>query len=316
MASGTSDPAAKRPRQARRRRLGSRKRRQLQDYAQLFSLSIFLTLWAAIYRWTWLLSFSEVWGDVGDTWWVAEEAAIAIGPACAVVLGALAALNAAAFLDAKHRTRAGIALGAVNASIIVALSLELSSDSLLALELREHRLSGARSEGNIAGEIVGRWQVTKSTATPAGVFAGSAFEFTPDGGIRVKRAQEWHTLDADWEVQGTERFVAELPLCDWLPWSACALDPVLYLSPYRVNQPFSPPVVVLHGAWELLPEYVAWYVEMREPAPDAIVLRASTAGPRPIELAAVHLRRALEEKPVAGWDLGRDLAPLRDAWKR
>jgi len=172
----------------RERRLGSRRRRERWDYKELFSVTILLILWSALYRWS-LLAFalSQHLGPT-DGWLVAPQGPAPLFRLMAFVWIGFLTLNAGCLLEQRNRTRAGAALATLNFALLAALGLSLFSHTLLELELHAHHLSGARSPGNLARELVGVWEVVESEE-PIGdrAFPGRVIDIGRTGSVSATR---------------------------------------------------------------------------------------------------------------------------------
>ncbi len=295
------------------------RRRAARDHVHLLSVSVVLVVWAALYLVVWGVCSSEIWGELPAAWLAADRAPLSIAASCTVFLAALLVSNAAAFLDAANRTRAGAALAAVNTALALTLLTQLALHSLFVTQLSAHRQTGARSEGILAREVVGPWEVVGRSGSPPADLAGDSLELSLDGEVRARSGREWRVLEAAWHVEGSDEFRPRLPFCGSILARWCERE-VFYAHEFRVGQPYSPPALVVNGAWEWRPadgRHYAWFADLSAPSRDEIVLRAATFGEPPLDLGALLLRRAMPpSKPAAGWDFAADLAPLRDVYGR
>jgi hypothetical protein len=143
----------------RERRLGSRMRHDRWSYAELFSVTLLLIWWSAMFRVLWVLFMLVQPGDLGLSWLDAPAGGPSLLTALAIVEIGLLAMTAACFVEARNRTRLGVAIGAFNLSFVLALSGATFLQGSFARQLSAHRTSGVPSEWNLARGLAGEWQV-------------------------------------------------------------------------------------------------------------------------------------------------------------
>jgi hypothetical protein len=308
-----------------RRRLGMRPKRVFWDYGELFSVTLLLAWWSAMYRMLWTTTGICFTSDLDLGWIAPPEGAPPILESLAWIIVGLLAMTAGCFLDSRNRTRAGLAIGAVNVAFVLLLVGATFYHGLFAAEFAAHRASGVASEWNLAHDLAGTWQVERRIE-PEGAprFPARALTFEFFGTSPAVRLRDpapelvyaWASLDATEGFRPRTRLFERLGELVRVGGTTTRFE--FIGSPVRFpGVPYNPPALVIEllikAPIRELPSdgLCIWVAEQHERPAERLELRLTHVEGRPtVPDARVWMQRP--RKPKAGWDLGAELADPRD----
>jgi len=298
----------------RERRLGSRRRREPWDYAEIFSVTLTLVWWSVLYRMLWTTSAIWFTSDLDVGWLRPESRQLPILPVLAWMLVGLAIMNAGCFLEPRNRTRAALALTAMNLAFIASLGFAVFLHLRFALEQSAHRASHARSDFNLAREISGRWEVVARDEPAGGAhFPARGLWFGREGWQGCFVDPEPALVGYESNVEAIDAFRPSTSLFEDLAQIWFGNRDTPRFDAIRVEgADYQPPAVVLH-TWTRAPAssdtpdaYVLWVADLREVLPEELTFRAIDPVRPAASASAVRVRHP--EKPRAGYDFARELA--------
>jgi hypothetical protein len=310
----------------RERRLGSRHRRERWDYGELISVTLVLIWWSAVFRMIWTTFVITYAGAELDFGWLSPiEGTPPILKSLIWLLLGLVVMTAGCLLEPRNRTRFGLAIAGFNVMFVSLLAVAVYLQTAFSIEYAADRASGARSEWILAGELAGPWEVAKRIeAADAPRFPAESLwlDFNGMPALRLGRRPDaldvWASLEAKAPSRPRTRLFEHLLRILRGPSQGFFLKDGNAVR--RPGLPYELPAVIVEAIVRPrindLPSsgYCTWVAELHDPNPRELEFQLTYVDGRATPDARVWLRRI--ERPKAGWDLGLELALLRQttAW--
>jgi hypothetical protein len=303
----------------RTRRLGSRRRRERWDYAELFSVTLLLVWWSVMYRILWTTHGILYPYELDLGWLTARRGQLPMLEGLALLVLGLVLMNAGCLLHPRNRTRMGLALTGINAALAVTLGFAIALHTQFAVSLLAHRNSDARSASNLENELVGRWEVVeRSEPARAPRFPAQVVTFERGYHVRLQNSVDPALVEVWWEVDPTAALEASFAFagrCGLLECNSAAILSVGRATHVGARQ-YDPPAVVLDTfVRNPLSErdafgYQQWAAEM--PRAGLRELEFRSINDFGVERPVARVRLEHRERPSTGWDFAEELASLRE----